>query len=61
MANVTKLIERHREAALAIAKRSGKTAHYGRVTIIPAFDGRYLPMDERKRLLREVGGETRRG
>jgi hypothetical protein len=52
---INDIIERDRAAAL---KQGGK-ATVGRVTIIPAFNGRGMKMDERKRLTREVGGEAR--
>lgn len=56
---VNALLEKDRTAAVAESKRTGKRATVGRVTIIPSFDGRKLPMDERKRLFREVGGDGR--
>jgi len=53
---VNQQIQKDRQEAIAIAKRTKKTARVGRVTIIPAFNGRGLDMDTRKRLMREVGG-----
>lgn len=57
--NVNATIERNRQSALTLAARTGKKATVGKVTIIPAFDGRAFTMDERKCLMREVGGVHR--
>ena len=62
MTIINDIIKRDHAAAvdfLRHAQRGTKCATVGRVTIYPAFNGRGLKMDDRKRLTREIGGENR--